>query len=145
MSYQHILLSVDLNAEASWSEALPAALNMCKVSGATLHLVNVVPDFEASVAQFFPQKYEQGMLDDARSSLEAFARERVPEDQPVQCIVAQGSVYHEIMQAAEHAGAELIVMASHHPSARDYLLGHNSDRVARHFKGSVLIVRDRAG
>ena len=42
----------------------------------------------------------------------------------------------------EAAGAELIVMASHRPELRDYLIGPNAARVMRHADASVLVVRE---
>jgi nucleotide-binding universal stress UspA family protein len=36
----------------------------------------------------------------------------------------------------------VIVLASHRPELKDYLLGPNAARVVRHAKCSVLVVRD---
>ena len=52
-----------------------------------------------------------------------------------------GTIYHEICRIAENAGSDLIVMASHRPEVKDYLLGPNAARVVRHAKQSVFIVR----
>jgi nucleotide-binding universal stress UspA family protein len=69
-------------------------------------------------------------------------REQVPEEVKVQHIVAQGTIYHEIIQAAEQVDADLIVMASHRPELEDYLIGPNATRVVRHCNRSVLVVRN---
>ena len=53
-----------------------------------------------------------------------------------------GTIYDEILAVADEIGADLIVMASHRPALRDYLLGPNAARVVRHAKQSVLVVRD---
>jgi nucleotide-binding universal stress UspA family protein len=66
----------------------------------------------------------------------------LPAELRAQVIVAQGTIYHEIIQTAERLGADLIIMASHRPGLADYLLGPNAARVVRHFKGSVLVVRN---
>ena len=57
-------------------------------------------------------------------------------------IVGQGSIHREIIAAAEKADADLIVMASHKPTARDYLLGANAAHVVRHAACSVMVVRN---
>ena len=46
-----------------------------------------------------------------------------------------------ILDLAEKIGADLIVMASHRPELKDYLLGPNAARVVRHAECSVMVVR----
>ena len=47
-----------------------------------------------------------------------------------------------IVEEAKARNCDLIVMASHNPVLKDYLLGPNSARVVRHADCSVLVVRD---
>ena len=49
----------------------------------------------------------------------------------------------EILEAAEEAEADLIVVGSHRPAMKDYLLGTNASRVMRHARCSVLVARER--
>jgi len=49
----------------------------------------------------------------------------------------------EILRVAEEAGADLIVVGSHRPAMKDYLLGTNASRVVRHARCSVLVARER--
>ena len=60
----------------------------------------------------------------------------------VQGHVAHGTIYDEIMKAANALKCDLIVMASHRPELKDYLLGPNAARVVRHARQSVFVVRD---
>ena len=141
--YKELLLSVDLGDESSWTAALPTAIEMCRAFDARLHVVSVVPDFGASsVSQFFPEDYEERMIAEIRSQLDRLLAQEVPRDVSVQPIVAHGTVYHEIIAAAERVGADLIIIASHRPALQDYLIGPNATRVVRHFNGSVLVVRN---
>ena len=141
--FQKVLLAVDLNEESSWRRALPAALAQCRATGASLHIVAVVPDFGMSiVAQHFPKDFEGKALKTARQALEALIAREVPADIPAQAIVAHGTIYREVLRSAKKIGADLIVMASHRPELKDYLLGPNTARVVRHFERSVLVVRD---
>ncbi len=48
----------------------------------------------------------------------------------------------EILKAAAESDCDLIVVASHRPALKDYLLGPNAARVVRHANCSVLVVRD---
>lgn len=140
--YKNILFPVDLNEESSWDKALPAAIEYCKAFGATLHVMNVVPDFgKAIVGSYFPEDFEEKALQGAKQALDDFVREHVPDDIKTRLIVGNGSVYKEILRVAGEIKAELVLLASHRPEFSDILLGGNAERVARHFAGSVLIVR----
>jgi len=44
-------------------------------------------------------------------------------------------------RVAEEIGADEIIMAAHRPSLKDYLIGPNTDRVVRHARCSVQVVR----
>ena len=124
--FKTILMPVDLEEESSWRKALPAALLHARSDGGSLTLVTVVPNFgENIVAAYFPADFA----------------EKMPADVPSKAIVRSGSIYHEIIATAGEIGADLIVMASHRPALSDYLLGPNADRVVRHAKCSVLVVR----
>lgn len=141
--YKTVLLAVDLTAESSWRKALPVAIAQCGAFGASLHIVNVVPDVgELMVSQYFPSGYEEKMVAESSKDLAAFAKAHVPAGVRVETEVAHGTIYEEIIRAAERVGADLIVMASHRPELSDYLLGPNASRVIRHCSRSVLVVRD---
>ncbi len=140
--YQNILFPVDLNQESSWQKALPTAVENCNAFGATLHVLNVVPDFgSALVGSYFPEGFEEKALEGAREQLRDFVGQHVPDGVDVQHIVGCGTVYEEILRVAREIKADLILLAAHRPELKDYLLGPNASRVVRHFEGSVLVVR----
>ena len=66
---------------------------------------------------------------------------RVPSGMHVQHIVRQGTVYEMVLLTAKEIDADLIIIASHRPELKDYLLGPNAARVVRHANCSVLVVR----
>lgn len=141
--YENVLLPVDLDDEVSWKAALARAVEIAQGFGARLHLMTVVPDFGMNlVAQYFPADYEEKVLEETRQRLHDFTRDHIPEGVQVQHIVARGRVYDEIIRTAKEIDADLIVMASHRPELRDYLLGPNAARVVRHADRSVLVVRN---
>jgi nucleotide-binding universal stress UspA family protein len=140
--FKHILLAVDLEHEGSWERSLPAAIDHAKAEDAMMHIMTVVPDFGTSlVGSYFPKGQEQKMLDDALNRLHKFVNDNVPADLKVQHIVGKGRAYSEILRVAEEIDCDLIVMESHRPEMKDYLLGPNAARVVRHANCSVLVVR----
>lgn len=139
--FKNVLLAIDLNEPTSWARALPAALEVCKPSSATLHVVYVAAEVNVQVASFFPEGANERLLEQAVSDLKAWIRDHVPGGITAHPIVAQGNIYREIMNAAEKISADLIVMASHKPHLTDYLLGANAAHVVRHAPCSVMVVR----
>ena len=140
--YKKILFSVDLNDPASWDKALPAALHQSQAFGAQLHVLTVVPELPMGVVNlYFAEDAGARLIKAAKKGLAAFVKERIPAAFDVKQHVAHGTIYTCILDKAEAIDADLIVMASHRPAMRDYLLGPNAARVVRHATRSVLVVR----
>ncbi|MDP6708327.1 MAG: universal stress protein [Alphaproteobacteria bacterium] len=141
--FKDILLCVDLAHESSWTKALPAAVDLCNHWGATLHVLNVVPDFGLSlVSQYFPEGYEQEVKQKALGDLRDFVKANLPAGIKVQHIVGEGTVYDVILKTIEEISADLVVMSAHRADLKDYLLGPNAARVVRHANCSVMVVRE---
>ena len=141
--YSTILLPVDLEDEHSWRKPVPTALALCRAFGAALHVVTVLPEFGLPiVSQYFPPDYEPKRRQEMTDQLRHFIAERVPAEVQVTPHLAEGTPYLQILRLAEEIGADLIVMGSHRPELRDYLLGPNAARVVRHAPCSVMVVRE---
>jgi nucleotide-binding universal stress UspA family protein len=140
--YANILVTIDLAHGEGDRPALDTAIEYARAFGARLNLVTVVPDYGSSlVGGFFPPEHEQNSLEAARQALHAYSETHVPPELPVRHIIGHGSPYREILRVAAEIAADLIVMASHRPTAGDYLVGPNAARVVRHATTSVLVVR----
>lgn len=140
--YKNILLSVDLNDESSWKSALPTAVEMCKSSRGKLHIVTVLPSFGMPmVAGYFPADFETKARADLEKALTEFVAKHVPMDVPAEHTVAFGTVYEQILRLSKELDVDLIMLASHRPELKDYLLGPNAAKVVRHANRSVLVVR----
>lgn len=140
--FKTILVPIDLAEPESSGRALGAAIQMARDYGATMHVVTVVPDMGMSiVGGYFPEGFEKKALDDTRARLKAYLEDVVPDDVTAKGHVIHGGIYEEILRIADELSVDLIVMASHRPAMRDYLLGPNAARVVRHAKQSVLVVR----
>ncbi len=141
--FKTILLPIDLGEESSWSKALPVAVLHARHNGGNLCVLTVIPGVgENIVRTYFPPGFTERAMAQAESDMEAFRAAHVPSDVPSKSLVRNGTIYDEILAVADEIGADLIVMASHRPALRDYLLGPNAARVVRHAKQSVLVVRD---
>ncbi len=139
--YKNILVPIDIAQESSWRKAIPVAIAQARANAASLHFAAVAPAAPPQLA-FLPADYGSKMLAHAEEKLEAVVSEHVPADLECRQHVRQGSIYKEILALTRAIGADLIVMASHHPGLEDYLLGPNAARVVRHAPCSVLVVRD---
>ncbi len=138
-----ILLPVDLSDESSWRLALREAVAMLRAGGGVLHVASVLPDFGmAMVGGYFKRDFEKEALHRFGGALAEWARDHVPDDIEVHPHVLHGSIYHEILRAADKLKADVIVIGSHRPELKDYLLGPNAARVVRHAKQSVYVVRE---
>ena len=142
--FKNVLLSVDLNHEASWKKALPVAVQNCKTFGARLHIVMVMPDFGMPiVASHFPKNFTKKLQTEAARHLKEFVDTHVDPDLNAEYhVLSGGTVYELVLEYAKKHAIDLIVMTAYRPDLKDYLLGPNAERVARHAKASVLVVRD---
>ncbi|MEH6544915.1 MAG: universal stress protein [Sneathiella sp.] len=139
--YKHILLAVDLDDERQ--KSMEVGVEYAKAFGSTLHVMTVLPNFGMSiVGSFFPKDHEKEMLEKATEALHSFVKSSIPAEIAVQHIVGLGSVYEEILRVSDEINSDLIVIGTHRPDMKDYLLGPNAARVSRHAKCSVLIVRE---
>jgi nucleotide-binding universal stress UspA family protein len=141
--FNRILVSIDVEHKSSWTKALPAAAKLARDNDAPLHVMAVVPPVGSSfVSSFFPADYESKMLDAAKEQLAQVVSESDLGDIEVKMHLAHGTVYEEILGAANTLACDLIVLSAHRPELQDYLLGPNAARVVRHAGQSVLVVRD---
>jgi universal stress protein F len=137
-----ILLPIDLSHPQSWTRALAETLDLLG-EGGVLHVVSVLPDYGLpQVGSFFRAGYERDALRAFGTALAEWTDAHVPDGVAVHPHVLHGTIYDEILRAANRLGVDLIVMAAHRPELKDYLLGPNAARVVRHANQSVYVVRD---
>lgn len=141
--FKTIVLPIDLDQASSWDKALPAAVDMARKYGSRLVLVNVVPEAAMGLVKaYLNEDVEQKILSGHADRLKQFRQEHLPDDLSVDVVTHYGSVYQTILKTAAEMKADVIVMASHHPQASDFLLGSNAARVVRHADCSVLVIRN---
>ncbi len=137
-----ILLTLDLGDPDSVGRVLPVAEDLSEKFDAELHVLAVVPTYTMPiVGSFFPSDYEAKALDAARSGLEEVLTGAARHPRTIKGHVAHGTIYEEIIRTADELACDLIVMESHRPALKDYLLGPNAARVVRHARQSVFVHR----
>lgn len=141
--YKHVLVAIDLDEESGWRQPLVAGAEHARKFGADLTVMTVVREIEAMVrAQVAPLGYRL-FAAELENQLAARVREANAQDlHPKLIVTHSGSIYDEILVHAKEMEVDLIVVGSHRPAMKDYLLGTNAGRVMRHATCSVLVARD---
>ena len=146
-----VLVPIDLEHKSSWLKSLPSGVEQAKVMDGEVWVMTVVPHIPSGIDwRYAIRGEEHGSIEydvkefvaQAEGRLKELAAEFIPDELFGGVIAAHGTVYERVVEAAEKIEADLIVMAAHRPSLKDYLLGPNTARVARHASCSVHIVRE---
>jgi nucleotide-binding universal stress UspA family protein len=145
------LAAIDLDDKQSWDDIINRTVEMATgLEGAQVYLMTVVPGIIAGVDSRYAirgamkgsEDYPlQKWKDDAEARLQKIADDQIPKPMYAGVVVENGSVYREIVEAANDLDIDQIVMGAHRPSLADFLLGPNSARVARHAGCTVTVVR----
>jgi len=139
--FRQILVPVDLDEPSSWSKAIPAARALADAFDARLTVMTVITDRDATSEAAWSAINYGALVDKTTTHLANLADRELGKDKAA-VRVGSGSIYAAILDAAADIEADLIVMASHRPAMRDFLIGANASRVARHARCSVMIVRE---
>lgn len=139
-----VLCAVDISQDND-TAVLITADKLARLDDARLDVVTVVPNFGMTlVGSYFDENFQKQAVADAKRALKTRVAQILGEDRnaDIRHIVATGSVYEEILEAARQAESDLIVIGAHKPDLREFLIGPNAARVVRHSNCSVYVVRD---
>jgi len=139
-----VLCAIDISQPEIDKHVLKRAAQLAKMDGASMDVITVIPDYGLSiVGSFFDETHHKKVLAEATNTLNKFVSEVLGDEanKDIRHLVATGSAYEQILNAANTAGTTLIVIGSHKPELSDYLLGPNAARVVRHSTCSVHVVR----
>lgn len=139
--FRSILVPVDLEQESTWQFALPQAVELAGLSGGVVTVMTVVRDLRTvfeGVAHAFQL---EALIRQAGTKLALIIGELPESRVAVRQEVRVGSIGREIVTASVAIGADLILMASHRPELRDFLIGPNAAFVCQHAACSVLVLR----
>jgi universal stress protein F len=139
--FRSILVPVDVAHRSSWDHALPQAIELAAAANGTIRVMTVIRDLKIMFeGVFFAFQLEQ-MMADANKKLAAIISGYHSEGTDISSEVRLGSIGREILTVAKERAVDLILMASHRPEMRDYLIGPNASYVAHHADCSVLVLR----
>jgi nucleotide-binding universal stress UspA family protein len=140
----NILVPVDTTyASTDWlKQPLAIATDLARRSGGTVHLISVVPD--NLLKGSYPDVYSDNVAKEVRQRLDEIAKQYIPSDVTVKSEVRRGGICSEVLRAVREIGVNEIVIASHGPVLKDYLIGSNASHIALHAPCSVHVIRDQA-
>ena len=142
--FRSIICPIDIAEPGLETRALAAAKQLAEASGGAVTLLSVVLDSPSVADRYLPPDFREHQVNAAMEALTGFGRDLGLPQGRVHLRVRHGRAYHEIIEEAKEAQADLIVMASHRPALATYLIGSNATYVVRHATCSVMVIREKA-
>jgi nucleotide-binding universal stress UspA family protein len=137
--YDRILLPTD-GSDAS-DRAVEQAIGLARETGATLLVLFVVEDIPYS-PELMDDEVESHLRDVGQAALEEIGARADEAGVGIETVLRQGAPHTSILEYADEADVDLIVMGTHGRSGLDrYLLGSVTERVVRTADAPVLTVR----
>ena len=139
-----VLCAIDISQPKLEANVLIEAVNQARSRDLGLDVITVLPDYGMSVvAGFFEKDHQEEATVKAKTLLDQTVSDVLGRNAvlDVRKIVATGTAYEKILEAAATTNTELIVIGAHKPNFQDYFLGPNAARVVRHAECSVYVVR----
>lgn len=136
--FNRIMTPVDLGHIDKLGRALDCAADLAKHYQLPITYVGVTSSAPDALAHN-PEEYKQKLQsfvdgESKKHGIEATAYAIVVNDPATE-------IDYELIHAVDDINADLVVMASHLPSAVEYFWPSNGGEVARHAKCSVMLVR----
>lgn len=133
--YKKIIVSLALD-HGFGEQALQAARGL-KADDGQIIAVHVYEPLHGSVATYVDEEAVHAAVDGATKRL----NDRVAGMADVEPVLLKGHTGQALVDYANKVGADCIVMGSHKPGLRDFLLGSTAARVVRHAPCSVHVLR----
>lgn len=140
--YRTILLATDGSDDAH--RAAERAVDLAAQYGATLEACYVIETRTAyDNAIVDPEAVDRALREEGEDALAAVRELATVEDVPVRGAIRRGVPHEEVLEHAEHEGADLIVVGRQgRSSLRSVLLGSTTDALVRLSPVPVLVVGD---
>lgn len=130
--YNKLLVAVKLDHASKSIGLMQKAIALAHSNQATIHVVAVVPEIDDNL---------KVLPEDSLAPLQTFVDGFDAGATRIDVSVRTGTPHRVIPKAAAELGADLILMNSHNPRMRDYLIGSTAAHVAMHAECDVLVVR----
>jgi nucleotide-binding universal stress UspA family protein len=136
--FSNIAVPFDMAHVEKQAKAISTAADLARHYGASLTLVGVTSNTPSQSAhspdEFSAQLADYAQRQSSQYGIPIKAHSAVGVDIAVELEKLLDQAIHEI-------GADLVIMASHQPGFRDYLIRSHSSKLAAHSDLSVMIVR----
>lgn len=139
--FKTLLVPVDVMDAETAMPAIERAAALALHADGSLRLIYVISVLPSSYMEFAAPDLLDDQQNAAERELDAIAVKIALPRERVSTRIRMGSIYHEVLHEVEDMGADLVVVGSHRPSMRSYLLGSNAATIVRHATCSVLVVR----
>jgi nucleotide-binding universal stress UspA family protein len=139
--FRKILVPIDTAEPAVAEPGVYFAAQLAALTNAAVRMVHVLPAIPLNLQEFLPPHVSTDRENAARATLLEMAKKA---NVPAGCFshsVRTGAASDEVLAEARFWGADLIIIGSHNPSTRTFLLGSNAERIVRHANCSVMVVR----
>jgi nucleotide-binding universal stress UspA family protein len=142
MTYSSVLVPLDIAHESSWKYALPQAIALARANRAPLTVLTVLRQTSIMFEGVYLTFQLEQLMAEARRKLAQIVAAHDHAGVDVSQDVRVGSIGGEILASIRDMGADLVVMASHRPEMKDYLIGPNAAHVVLNTTASVFVVRE---
>ena len=134
--YKNILVPVAFDEDRDPQQSLKL-VEVLRAEDAKLTILHVMEFIPAHVTSLLPEDILEQSRKDAATRLNEIAK-NVPN-----AIVkmTSGHAGRSIVDYADETGVDCIIIASHKPGFENYFLGSTADRVVRHAKCAVHVIR----
>ena len=144
MKLQNLLVPVDFSKNSL--KAIDAALALARPSGGTITLLYVLEPIIIPYGETLPGDLPNDL--ERRVGIDAEMeqlRSSYPQNAPIETLVVDGTAWDAICDTAERKNADLIVITSHgYTGLKRLFLGSTAERIVRHAKCPVLVLKSFA-
>mgnify|MGYP001818089262 CR=1 FL=1 len=134
--YKNILVAVAMDHSTENGKAFEVA-RLLADEGAKVTALHIVEEIPAFVANEIPAD----VLSNRRKEAETALKAEIGGLPNVKAVAVIGHAGRTIVDHAEQANVDCIIISSHRPGLQDYFLGSTAHRVVRHAKCAVHVVR----
>lgn len=145
--FHKILVAIDLAHKEQVPCLVEAALEICQQNQGEICLFYADPNVRQGVStqqldKLSIKRHQQEVRLEMQSLLVSLKQDFLPKGfDSIQCQTQQGSAHEQILKQAKLIKADAIVLMSKKPGFSSYFIGSNADKVVRHAKCSVFVIR----
>lgn len=148
---KNIVIPVDIEEKysnkekCSWTSLMPVVkFFVTNMSVATVHFVYVIPNFGMyMVEDYLPNNWVKDRKKECHLKITNLIKEYLPSDIEYNIKISRGAIYDEVINYSNSVNADLIIVPAvgSEYEKKDYMLGPNASKIARHADVSVYLIR----